>query len=443
MALIRGTENNDRLTGTDEIDQLLGLGGNDFLDGRGGGDTMDGGLGNDDYVVGSQFDVVVEAPNAGNDTIYSSIDFSLEVTPFVENLVFLSNGNRNGKGNSLDNTLVGNASDNGLEGLAGNDLLRGNGGSDYLDGGAGSDRMEGGAGTDVFIVDNAGDVVVENANEGDNDLVFASVNYTLSTNVEHLALNAEVTTAIDGTGNELNNDLSGNDAQNTLRGLAGNDTLRGRGGNDTLDGGLGTDQLAGELGNDIYVISDALDVITEATNAGIDTVQASISFTLGANLENLTLTGTANINGTGNEANNLLIGNTGVNTLDGAAGNDILFSGAGQDRMIGGAGADRFVLSAPRSGVDRIQDFDQREGDELVVDSDDFAGLRRGSLRQNQFVKGTKALDRNDRFIYNQRNGALFYDADGKGGAGQVRIATFGEKPALSASDILVAASPF
>jgi Ca2+-binding RTX toxin-like protein len=191
------------------------------------------------------------------------------------------------------------------------------------------------------------------------------------------------------------------------------------------------------------VISDAVDTITEAANAGTDTVQASIGFTLGANLENLTLTGTGDINGTGNDANNLLIGNTGVNTLDGAAGNDILFSGAGQDRMIGGAGADRFVLSAPRSGVDRIQDFDQREGDVLVVDSDDFAGLRRGSLRQNQFVKGTKALDRNDRFIYNQRNGALFYDADGKGGAGQVRIATFGEKPALSASDILVAASPF
>ena len=448
MALIRGTENNDTLNGTDGIDQLLGLGGNDLLDGGAGGDTMDGGLGDDNYIVGSQFDVVVEAPNAGNDTIFSLIDFNLEITPFVENLILLPSGDipgndLNGRGNASNNTLVGNRGRNRLESLAGDDLLQGNGGDDYLDGGLGSDRMEGGTGTDVFIVDNAGDVVVENANEGNNDLVITSVSYTLGANVERLALNAEVTTPIDGTGNELNNELFGNDAQNILRGLAGNDSLRGEGGDDTLDGGVGTDQLAGGLGNDIYVISDAVDTITEAANAGTDTVQASIGFTLGANLENLTLTGTGDINGTGNDANNLLIGNTGVNTLDGAAGNDILFSGAGQDRMIGGAGADRFVLSAPRSGVDRIQDFDQREGDVLVVDSDDFAGVRRGGLRQNQFVKGTKALDRNDRFIYNQRNGALFYDADGKGGAGQVRIATFGEKPALSASDILVAASPF
>ncbi|MBD3884388.1 calcium-binding protein [Phormidium tenue FACHB-886] len=444
MALIRGTENNDTLTGTEGIDQLLGLGGDDVLDGGAGGDTMDGGLGNDNYIVTSPFDVVVEAPDAGNnDTISSSIDFNLEITPFVENLVFFPGGNRNGKGNALNNTLIGNDGDNRLEGLAGNDLLQANGGNDYLDGGAGSDRMEGDAGIDVFIVDNAGDVVIENANEGDNDLVIASVSYTLSAHVERLALNADVTTPIDGTGNELDNELFGNDAQNTLRGLAGNDRLRGGGGDDTLNGGIGTDQLAGELGNDIYVINEAIDGITEVANAGTDTVQTSISFTLSANLENLTLTGAGNLSGIGNDANNLLIGNAGVNTLDGGAGNDVLFSNAGQDRVIGGAGADRFVLSGPRTGVDHIQDFNRREGDMLVVDSDDFAGLRQGNLRPTQFVKGTKALDRNDRFIYNQRNGALFYDQDGKGGVAQVKIATLTEKPALTASSIIVAASPF
>jgi serralysin len=234
MAIIRGNENNNTLNGTAEIDQIYGLGGDDVLDGRAGGDVMDGGLGNDYYVVGSQFDVVVEGPNSGdNDGISSSIDFNLETTPYVEYLVFAPGGDRNGKGNALNNTLIGNDGNNRLEGLAGDDLIQANAGNDYIDGGLGADRMEGGTGTDVYIVDNAGDVVVENANEGD-DLVIASVSYTLSENVERLALNAEVTTPIDGTGNGLNNEIFGNDVQNTLRGLAGDDVIRGGGGDDTL-----------------------------------------------------------------------------------------------------------------------------------------------------------------------------------------------------------------
>lgn len=344
MAIINGTNNNDTLLGTDEQDVISGFAGNDFLNGRGGLDTLDGGAGDDNYVVDSPFEFVIELPGGGTDLISSASDFSLESTPEVENLLLLEGGSRQATGNTLNNLLIGNNEDNRLIGLAGDDLLRGEAGNDYLDGGLDSDRMEGGEGIDVFIVDNAGDVVVENANEGDNDLVITSISYTLGVNVERLALNAEVTTPIDGTGND---------------------------------------------------------------------------------------------------ANNLIVGNAGVNTIDGGAGNDILFSGAGRDRMTGGAGADRFVLSAPRSGVDRISDFNKREGDVLVVDSDDFAGLRQGNLRRSQFVQGTKALDRNDRFIYNQRNGALFYDRDGKGGAAQVRIATFGEKPALTARDIIVAASPF
>ncbi|NJR37818.1 MAG: calcium-binding protein [Leptolyngbyaceae cyanobacterium CSU_1_4] len=390
MAIINGTNNNDTLLGTDQADIIFGFAGQDFLNGRGGNDRLDGGPGDDSYVVDSPLDVVIELPVVGIDLVSSAIDFSLENLPDVENLLLLEGSSQQAKGNAFSNLLIGNNNDNRLEGLAGDDVLRGEAGSDYLDGGLGSDRMEGGSGTDVFIVDNAGDVVVENANEGDNDLVIASISYTLGANVERLALNAEVTTAIDGTGNELNNELFGNDAQNTLRGLAGNDSLRGGGGNDILDGGAGTDQLAGELGNDIYVIGDAIDVITEAADAGTDTVQASISFTLGANLENLTLTGTDNLTGTGNDGGNLIIGNAGVNTLNGGAGNDSLFGGAGQDRITGGAGADRFVLGAPRSGVDRILDFDKREGDVLVVDSDDFAGLRQGNLRRNQFASGKK-----------------------------------------------------
>lgn len=532
MAVINGDDNPNGLVGTFLDDTLNGLGGNDTLVGFPGNDTLDGGTGadfmaggegNDLYYVDNTLDRVEESVGQGNDVAVTTISYTLPAN--VERLAisarFDNTTPTDGTGNELDNLLTGNGAQNALRGLAGNDNITGNGGNDTLDGGVGSDRMEGGEGDDTFIVDNAGDVVVENANQG-NDLVVSSLSYTLGANLERLTLDG--TTPIDGTGNELDNELIGNNAANTLRGLAGNDRLRGGGGNDQLEGGAGTDQLEGGLGDDLYIIGDAADVVTEAANAGTDTVQASVSYALGANVENLTLTGAGNLNGTGNDLNNVLtgnagnntldgkggidtlsgglgndryiisdaedivteaanagtdtvqasvsyalgantenltltgtgnadgtgndaantlLGNAGVNTLNGVSGNDLLFSGAGQDIMIGGFGTDSFVLSAPRSGADRIQDFNKRESDKIIVDIDDFAGLRIGNLRRSQFVRGTKALDRNDRFIYNQRNGALFYDADGKGGVGQVRIATFDNRSALAASDITAVASPF
>ena len=91
--------------------------------------------------------------------------------------------------------------------------------------------------------------------------------------------------------------LTGNSADNTLTGNAGNDTL---------DGGAGTDTMRGGAGNDIYVVDDAADVVTENANEGIDTVQSCGHLTLGSNVENLTLTGSSAINGTGNALANVL-----------------------------------------------------------------------------------------------------------------------------------------
>jgi Ca2+-binding RTX toxin-like protein len=434
MAILGGTNSNDFLLGSNEFDILFGLGGNDVLNGGLGPDGHEGGAGDDVYVIDHPEDIVIEFPDQGNDVIDTSISFNLETTPHVENVRFAdltSSANLNLRGNALNNALSGNAGDNILEGLAGDDLLRGYGGNDILKGGEGNDTFNGGEGTDQFlgelgddlyIIADATDVVTEAADAG-TDTVQASISYVLGANVENLTLTG--TGNLNGTGNELNNVLTGN---------AGNNILDGKGGTDTLSGGLG---------NDTYIIGDSTDVAIEAARAGVDTVRASVSYVLRANVENLTLTGSGNIRGTGNSANNLLIGNAGVNVLNGAAGNDILFSGAGRDTMIGGAGADSFVLSAPRSGIDRIQDFNKQQGDRLVVDVEDFPGLTTGRLRANQFVNGTQALDQNDRFIYNQRNGALFYDADGRGGVGQVRIATLGGNPDLTATDIIVVASPF
>ena len=189
-----------------------------------------------------------------------------------------------------------------------------------MDGGAGVDTLVGGLGNDTYLVDDTSDVVTEASDEG-TDTVFSSVSYEISdADVENLTLTG--TGNIDGTGNSSANTLTGNAGVNTLVGGSGNDSLIGAGGADTLDGGSGVDTLVGGAGNDTYVVDDTSDVVTEASDEGTDTVQSSVTYTLSSDVDNLTLTGSDNINGTGNALANTLTGNSGVNTLIGGSGND-------------------------------------------------------------------------------------------------------------------------
>jgi hypothetical protein len=192
------------------------------------------------------------------------------------------------------------------------------------------------------------------------DTVNSSVTYTLSANVEKLTLTG--TANINGTGNTLANTLTGNTANNTLNGGDGNDVL---------NGGAGIDTLIGGLDNDTFVVDTVTDLIDGGV--GTDTIQSSVTFSLAnalvSNVENLTLTGTANINGTGNVLANTITGNTGNNILDGGTGNDILSGGTGndtlnggmdKDTLTGGVGIDTFVFQFGQSLVsnsDRITDF--------------------------------------------------------------------------------------
>ena len=144
----------------------------------------------------------------------------------------------------------------------------------------------------------------------------------------------------DGTGNDLEQcHLRQQQRQQPIRDGTATTYLYGYDGNDTLDGGTGNDSMAGGVGDDSYVVDSAGDVVSEAAGAGTDRVNASVNYTLGANVENLTLSGTAT-SGTGNDLNNIIYGNSNANTLSGLAGNDTLYGYDGNDTLYGGNGND-------------------------------------------------------------------------------------------------------
>ena len=321
-------------TGNTLANVITGNSGNNALNGGTGADTLIGGAGNDTYTIDNAGDAVTELAGEGTDLVNASASYTL--ANHVENLTLTGSSALSATGNALDNVLTGNSGNNTLTGAAGNDTLNG---------GSGSDTLVGGQGDDTFVVAQTGDVVTELAGEG-VDLVQSSITHTLANNVENLTLTG--TTAINGTGNALGNVLTGNSGNNTLTGNAGNDTLNG--------GSAGTDALRGGTGNDTYVVARTSGItVTENASEGTDLVQSSVTYTLGNNLENLTLTGTSAVNGTGNTLNNTLTGNGVVNTLSGGTGADVLIGNAGNDTLTGGNGADVYQYAAG-DGADVVND---------------------------------------------------------------------------------------
>ncbi|MEC7120936.1 MAG: ExeM/NucH family extracellular endonuclease [Pseudomonadota bacterium] len=278
-----GTADADLLQGTDANEEFEGLAGDDQIRTGGGDDVAYGGLGEDQLIGG-----------LGTEQLYG------------------------GDGNDI---LLGKSSDDQLFGGAGDDLL---------DGGFGKDWMEGGDGNDTYVVNTRGDGITELFNEG-VDTVRSSISYRLGEHVENLSLTAANLT---GTGNVLSNHMIAHASGSTLFGQGGDDLLQGGDGNDMLDGGLGKDQMVGGLGDDSYFVNTRGDHVIELADAGDDIVNSTISWTLGAHLEQLNLLGTADLNATGNDLDNLLMGNVGDNLLDGRVGNNQLHGGAGNDTYL-------------------------------------------------------------------------------------------------------------
>ncbi|ESQ74097.1 calcium-binding protein [Asticcacaulis sp. AC402] len=381
---LAGYGGDDTLLAGSGVDFLEGGDGQDYLDGGTGSDTMVGGGGDDTYVVDANGDIVNDLNGGGTDTVMTGLTWTLGT--YIENLTLTGSANSRGTGNDLGNILTGNDGNNTLTGGLGDDsyfiqntgdnVVEANGGGtdviysqvsynltgrfvetlvltesatdaignsyanalfgntvgNLLDGGGGADTLGGAAGDDTYMVNVASDVVIESADEG-TDIVYASVSYVLSADIERLILTG---TAANGTGNASNNAITGND------------------GNNVLDGDSGVDTLVGGLGNDTYHVDDSLDIVTEASGAGTDTVISSASYNLtGRVVENLTLTGVDDLTAIGNGVGNKLTGNTGNNLLDGGSGADTLTGGLGDDTYYVQATGDK-VVEAGGQGADII-----------------------------------------------------------------------------------------
>jgi len=342
MATYKGTlTGNDLVKGGATNDILYGYGGNDTLDGGAGDDTLNGAGGNDTYIINSAGDVIAgEDSTTASGTQDTIIDDygrgQVALTNFIENLTLRNtamsaSGWSYGWGNGLANTIRGNDQANDLDGGDKNDTLYGGGGNDYIHGGKTASVV---AGDDVLYGDAGNDTL-----DG-------------------------------GWGNDS---LFGGADQDSLLGGMGNDTLDGGLGNDTLSGGAGTDVLIGGEGNDVYVIADlndAADLITETGTSLADEVQAAVTYSIAAltNIENLTLTGTGNVNATGNAGKNVLKGNDGANTLDGGANDDLLLGGKGSDILKGGEGNDTL------DGGLANDNMDGQNGSDVYIAGDALSG---------------------------------------------------------------------
>ncbi|MGI9212831.1 MAG: calcium-binding protein, partial [Methylococcaceae bacterium] len=208
------------------------------------------------YIVDNSRDVVTELSGrtSGKDTVKSSVTYTL--TPNVENLTLTGLADINGTGSDDANLIQGNDGNNLLDGKNGNDTLHGGEGDDTLLGGGGVDVLTGGDGSDTYRVSSTEDKIVETARDGDQDVVESTVSYSLGDNIEVLTLIGA--SALEGTGNGLDNVLEGSEVANSLYGREGNDTLMGYEGDDTLDGGEGNDSIDG---------GDGIDTVTFSGNA--------------------------------------------------------------------------------------------------------------------------------------------------------------------------------
>ena len=426
--VIAGTNANDVLIGSSASDTLSGYAGDDSLNGGagddvidggegrdtlvggGGADTLIGGLGDDLYIISTTETVVRENVGEGIDSaIISATNYLLTPGASVETL----------------SAVAGTAAIN----IAGNEFsqtINGNDGANILSGNGGGDTLNGGLGDDVYRIFSTADVIGET---GGFDTVYASgTSYFLYSTAEIEYLSTAQQSGTDPIY------LVGNASAQVIAGNFGDNIINGRG--TALANGVG-DTLIGLAGNDVYQVLDQTDIVRENAGEGNDVVYAPVSYQLrnGTSIEALsasqqTASGAEDaITLRGNELGQTIVGNDAANVLDGRGGNDTL---------VGRGGADIFAFTTVLNGtdnVDTIQDFST--GDRIGLATDVFANVTSGGITASEFIVGAQAADADDRLIYNQATGQLYYDADGNGPGVAVLFAQLAGGTALTASSFI------
>jgi Ca2+-binding RTX toxin-like protein len=448
---------NDIAIGGDGEQVIFSEGGNDTLDGREGADYLVAGDG-DDFVISR----LGEGPAAGKTEILIGgagtdrleIDRSDQALALVfdlfangvtsmldgtqlgsfEQMVFLS-----GSGND---DLAGGASDDLITTGAGNDRLTGRGGNDSLRGGAGADIMDGGSGDDLLTGDDGSDIIdgaegndlLEGGDGADNASGGVGNDTIMGSDGADLLEGGGGNDYIDGGAQSDN--LFGGAEDDILLGGLGADYIEGGGGDDLLDGGDGPDILLGGPGNDIFSVENGNDLLVEINGEGRDTVVSSVSYTLAASaavdvLKTIRPSAKSPLNLTGNVFKNVIDGNAGANTLNGRSGSDTLKGGRGEDRFV-------FDSKLGKKNIDKIVDFRVKDDSILLRRSifEEISG--RKELDVTDFQIGSRALEADDRIIYNPRNGLLSYDEDGTGFHKAIVFARLPKKLKLTFEDFLI-----
>lgn len=493
---IRGNDLNNLLDGRSGNDSILGLAGNDTLQGGDGNDTLNGGAGNDTLNGGNNNDVLSGGDNndslnggEGNDTLNGGTGSdSLDGALGNDSLIGGDGSDTFSGGDGLD-TLDGGNNNDSINGGSGNDSLLGGEGNDTLNGGNDNDILNAGNGTDSLLGGSGNDTLRGEGNpdtlrggDGNDRLEGGDANDLLNgENNDDTLIGGGGADSLDGASG--NDSLDGSGANDSINGGAGFDTLTGGDGDDAINGGNDTDRLveSGDVnfvltnatltgnGNDTLVSIEEAQLTGGVGNNSIDTSAfTGIVFAIGGDgndaigggsgndsLEggngNDTVNGGAGndtVNGgaspdtlNGGGGDDVLLGTGGNDTLNGGGNNDSLTGGSGTDTLTGGTGVDSFIYNLSNEGIDTITDFSVVD-DTIRVSAAGFGGgLVAGAvIPAGQFVVGAGAGDANDRFIYNNANGRLFFDVDGTGAAGQVQLATLTGIPALTNADIFVIA---
>ena len=459
--IIVGDDNANDLEGTDGKDEIIGLGDSDSLDGGNDNDSLDGGSNNDLLLGGDGNDSL--NGNDGDDTLNGEAGNDLINGDAGNDLIDGGDGADTLYGGDGNDTLNGGELRDRILGGQGNDSLNGGSANDYLAGELDNDTLSGGSGNDTILGGDQDDVLIGGA---DSDRLFGgSGNDTLNGDNGRDLLEGEI-------GNDV---MNGGEGSDTLNGGDGDDDLLGEGGFDIIDGGEGNDTLRGGNGDDSLDGGNGVDTLLEINNGnfiltnttliarGTDNISGfEVGHFYGGNSNNLMdasvvtniqvifegaagndtiIGGAENDTLKGLNDSDILRGANGNDLLEGGTGNDTLVGGNGNDILTGGSGSDQLVFNTISDSGDTITDF-ATSNDILVFSASGFDSnlVPDSILDEAKFTVGTNATDANQRFIYNNDNGDLFFDADGNGSANQTLVANFNNNPSLTHNDIYISA---